>query len=90
MADGVYDLYCQNTTPGANTVFAPPLGWAGSAVEYREWMRQQYRYDVNRHQQLYILARRCKNSAIVHRSIQFSGPYEDTAKDILDKLIKSL
>lgn len=87
MASGMLDMYRLNTTPGANTMFAPPKWWEGDQEEYRVFMRQQYEHDLMLRQQIDVLTRRICLRPGVANEIKFSGPYAHTAKSILKTLV---
>lgn len=87
MASGKLDMYRLDTTPGANSMFAPPQWWNGDQEEYRIFMRQRYEHDIMLRQQIDVLTRRIALRAGVSNEITFSGPYSQTAKGMLKFLV---
>jgi len=86
MASGLVDAYCLNTTPGANSPFAPPLGWEGNEESYMQLMRWRLVNDLQARQQIHSVARR-KSVDARRTSLTARGPFGRTAKKILEAVM---
>jgi len=86
MADRLVDLYCLDSTPGANSVFAPPAGWEGNEQEYLELLRWRYKYDLQSIQQIDTIARRMQSS-LVRAEIALKGPFAHLIRTIMNGVI---
>ncbi len=86
MADRLVNLYRLESTPGANSVFAPPLDWEGNEEEYLELLRWRYKYDLQATQQIDTIARRMQ-SCLVKAEITFHGPFAHLIKGIINGVI---
>lgn len=90
MASGVFDLYCQDTTPGANSTFAPPGGWMGEQENYLKLIRYRYSRDIQFRQQMDVLAYRLSKAAqsTQRAEVSYSGPFAEQAKQIVQRLVE--
>lgn len=86
MADRLVNLYCLDSTPGANSVFAPPSGWEGNEQEYLELLRWRYKYDLQATQQIDTIARRMQSS-MFKAEVTFSGPFAHLVRTIINGVI---
>ncbi len=86
MADRLVNLYCLDSNPGANSVFAPPSGWEGNEPEYLELLRWRYKYDLQSTQQIDAIARRMQ-SPTVKAEVTFTGPFAHLIGTIINGVI---
>jgi hypothetical protein len=87
MAEGLFDLHEQDTTPGANSTFAPERGWEGDVRAYMALMRHRYDNDVKYSQQMYMVANRLNRPPTqMSKPVSFHGPFADTARKIAEKI----
>lgn len=86
MANGTFSLYCLDTTPGANSPFAPPLGWDRDAQSYLKLMWWRYKNDVQARQQLHCLARRMSSSNAKNQ-VTYAGPFSLQAQQVINYVI---
>ena len=74
---GLIDARDVNTTPGANSVLAPPSGFNGSDDEYKAYLREIY-LDPGAFQQLVLAAINVRV-----RQYAITGPYAQPAREAL-------
>jgi len=86
MASGIFSLYCLDTTPGANSVFAPPSGWVGDDQAYLKLMRWRYKHDLQTKQQMHTIARRMLASH-TKATVTYEGQFADQAKMVINGII---
>lgn len=86
MANRLVNLYCLDSTPGANSVFAPPSGWEGNEQEYLELLRWRYKYDLQSLQQIDTIARRMQ-SPMIKAEVTFTGPFAHLIRTIINGVI---
>lgn len=83
---GVIDFSRIDTTPGAQSAFAPPAGWQGNGWDYEELMRLRFRHDAGARQHLLIAAMDRRSGM----QVAFVGPYAEQARSITEKLARWL
>jgi hypothetical protein len=90
MASGVFNLYCQDTTPGANSTFAPARGWEGDDEDYLKLMRYRYARDTQIRQQMDVLVHRISRARQTSQKVEviYSGPFATQAQQIIQRLVE--
>lgn len=88
MASGIMRLYSPDTTPGANSPFAPPRGWKGNADDYMAFMRSRYATDFASKQQMYVVAYRMMSDRQIE--IIYEGPFKNEAKNIMEAIVSGI
>jgi len=84
VVSGVMDFSSFDTTPGANSLFAPLAGAQGSGAAYLRGMRKALQ--TNNH--LRMLIGIAALSAMRSGMPKFTGPYATEAKQILEEAIQ--
>lgn len=82
---GVLDLSKHDTTPGAASPLAPPLGWVGDEKAYLDLIRYRYQ-DLGARQHLVFAARVLEGYP---ESVIMRGPYRAAALKVLRALAPS-
>ena len=88
---GLHDLGRLDTTPGANSPFAPRADWHPSPEEYVDALRSYCRSPCGPRQHLLALARH----AVVRRDRggclpEIAGPYTESLRKILEAFIEKV
>lgn len=76
MVYGRIDFSRIDTTPGGNSAFAPPEGFAG---DYRKFMRDCWKKDRGVRQHVAVVAGWIDSGRV---EITFSGPFADEARQV--------
>mgnify|MGYP001493696016 CR=1 FL=1 len=81
---GIIDFTRIDTEPGAASAFAPPAGWDGDGVAYRQLMRQRWKADPGVRQHVAIVGRMLARG----EQVEFRGRFADEARRIAEATLK--
>lgn len=78
---GIIDFTLIDTSPGADTAFAPPQGFSGN---YLTFMRERYRLDLGVRQHVAVVGRLVSR----REPVTFTGQFADAAKRLVERFNK--